>query len=148
MILHNIKLFFRNIKKNKSSFLINIIGLSTGIACVMLIALWVFDELSVDKFHENDAHLYQIVETPEIDGRRVQNPSTAGLMAESMAQEFPEIESSTSVRESDELLFSYEENNLKAKGLFASPEFFDVFSFGLVQGNKGNILSNKNSVVI
>ncbi len=148
MILHNIKLFFRNIKKNKSSFFINIIGLSTGIACVMLIALWVFDELSVDKFHENGARLYQVVETPEIDGRRVQNPSTAGLMAESMAREFPEIESSTSVRESDELLFSYEDNNLKAKGFFASPEFFDVFSFGLVQGNKGNILSNKNSVVI
>ena len=54
MLKHNLKIFFRNIKKNKSVFLINIIGLSTGIACALLIALWVFDELSVDKFHEND----------------------------------------------------------------------------------------------
>jgi ABC-type antimicrobial peptide transport system permease subunit len=114
----------------------------------MLIALWVFDELNVDKFHENEARLYQVVETPKIDGRRVQNPSTAGLMAETMAQEFPEIETSTSVRESDELLFSSEENNIKAQGLFTSPAFFDVFSFQLVQGDKRNLLSNKNSVVL
>ncbi len=148
MLLHNLKLFFRNIKRNKSTFFINITGLSTGIACVMLIALWVFDELSMDKFHENGARLYQVVETPEIDGRRVQNPNTAGLMAETMAIEFPEIESSTSVKESGEFLFSYEENNLKARGLFTSPEFFDVFSFQIVQGDKQYILSDKNSVVI
>ena len=148
MILHNLKLFFRNIKRNKSTFLINIIGLSTGLACAMLIALWVFDELKVDKFHENEARLYQVVETPEIDGRRVQNPSTAGLMAETMARELPEIENSTSVRASRELLFSYEENNLKAQGLFTSPEFFDVFSFPLVHGDKRNLLSDKNSVVL
>jgi putative ABC transport system permease protein len=148
MLLHNLRLFFRNIKRNKSTFFINITGLSTGIACVMLIALWVFDELSMDKIHENGARLYQVVETPEIDGRRVQNPNTAGLMAETMAIEFPEIESSTSVRESGEFLFSYEENNLKARGFFISPEFFDVFSFKIVQGDKQYILSDKNSVVI
>ncbi|MBK6282172.1 MAG: ABC transporter permease [Draconibacterium sp.] len=62
--------------------------------------------------------------------------------------EFPDIESSTSVRESGEFLFSYEENNLKARGLFTSPEFFDVFSFKIVQGDKQYILSDKNSVVI
>jgi len=148
MLLHNLKLFFRNIKRNKSTFFINITGLSTGIACVMLIALWVFDELSMDKFHDNGQRLYQVVETPEIDGRRVQNPNTAGLMAETMAIEFPEIESSTSVRESGEFLFSYEENNLKARGLFTSPDFFDVFSFQIVQGDKRYILADKNSVVI
>ena len=148
MIRHNLLIFLRNIKKNKSTFLINIIGLSTGLACVMLIALWVLDELGVDKFHKNESRLYQVIETPEIDGRRVQNPSTAGLLSETMAQEFPEIKNSTSVRESKELLFSYEENNFKVKGLFTGTEFFEVFSFQLVQGDKRNILSNKNSVVL
>ena len=148
MIRHNLLIFLRNIKKNKSTFLINIIGLSTGLACVMLIALWVLDELGVDKFHKNESRLYQVIETPEIDGRRVQNPITAGLLSETMAQEFPEIKNSTSVRESKELLFSYEENNFKVKGLFTGTEFFEVFSFQLVQGDKRNILSNKNSVVL
>ncbi len=148
MLRHNLLLFFRNMRKNKSTFLINIIGLSTGIACVMLIALWVFDELSVDKFHKNQERLYQVVETPEIDGRRIQNPSTVGLLSEAMVQEFPEIESGTSVRGSVEFLFSHEEKNLKAKGLFASPEFFDVFSFELSQGHKRNVLSSKSSVLL
>jgi len=53
MLKHNIKLFFRNIKKYKCTFLINIIGLSTGLTCVLLILLWVADELSVDAFHKN-----------------------------------------------------------------------------------------------
>ena len=148
MLQHNLKLFFRNIKRNKSTFFINITGLSTGIACVMLIALWVFDELSVDKFHENESRLYQVIETPEIDGRMVQNPNTAGLMAETMKDEFPEIEHSTSVRESGEILLSCEENNIKTRGLYTSPEFFDVFSFQIVQGDKRYILADKNSVVI
>ncbi|BFP42799.1 ABC transporter permease [Flavobacteriaceae bacterium GF1] len=148
MVRHNLLLFFRTIKKNKSIFFINVIGLSTGLACVILIALWVFDELKVDKFHKNDKRLYQIVETPEIDGRRVQNPSTAGLLAETIKQEFPEVEHSTSVRETDEMVLSFEKNNLKANGLFTDKEFFDVFSFPLVQGNKRNILSNRNSIVV
>lgn len=148
MLKQNLKIFFRNIKRQRSSFLINVIGLSTGLACVLLIALWVFDELSVDKFHENNTRLYQVVETPEIDGRRVQNPFTAGLVAETLAQEFPEIEYSTSVRETGELLLSLEQTNLKAYGLFASTEFFDVFSFKLVQGDNKTVLGDKNSIVL
>ena len=148
MVRHNLLLFFRTIKKNKSIFFINVAGLSTGLACVILIALWVFDELKVDKFHKNDKRLYQIVETPEIDGRRIQNPSTAGLVAETMKQEFPEVEHSTSVRKTNEQVLSFEKNNLKANGLFSNKEFFDVFSFPLVQGDKSDILSNKNAIVV
>jgi ABC-type antimicrobial peptide transport system permease subunit len=148
MLKHHLKLFFRNIKRNKSTFSINIIGLSTGLACVLLIALWVFDELGVDKFHANGARLYQVVETPQIDGRTVQNPSTAGLLAETLAQEFPEIVHSTSVRETRELLFSREETKFKARGLFANAEFFNVFSFPLLQGISATILGDKNSIVI
>lgn len=148
MLRHHLKLFFRNIKKNKSTFSINIIGLSTGLACVLLIALWVFDELGVDKFHSNDTRLYQVVETPQIDGRTVQNPSTAGLLAETLAQEFPEIEHSTSVRETRELLLSKGETSFKTQGLYANAEFFEVFSFPLLHGNSATILGDKNSIVI
>ncbi|WP_422082905.1 ABC transporter permease [Ulvibacterium sp.] len=148
MLRHHLKLFFRNIKKNKSTFSINIIGLSTGLACVLLIALWVFDELGVDKFHANDARLYQVVETPQIDGRTLQNPSTAGLLAETLAQEFPEIEYSTGVRETGEMMLFREKTHFKAQGLFAHPEFFNVFSFPLLHGNSATIFGDKNTIVI
>ncbi|WP_340066604.1 ABC transporter permease [Ascidiimonas aurantiaca] len=142
------KIFFRNAIRQKSTFFIKIIGLSTGLACVMLIALWVFDELSMDKFHENDTRLYQIIETPEIDGYRIENPSTAGLVGETLAQEFPEIQNSTSVKTIKDLLFSYKDIHLKAHGLFTDPSFFDVFTFKLAQGDKKNILPTKNSVLL
>ncbi len=54
MIRHNFLLTFRNFKRYKITFLINLIGLSSGLACALLIYLWVNEELSVDKFHEND----------------------------------------------------------------------------------------------
>ena len=59
MLEHNLKLFFRSIKKHQGIFFINLLGLSTGLACVLLIALWVIDELKFDKFHQNDKELYQ-----------------------------------------------------------------------------------------
>jgi ABC-type antimicrobial peptide transport system permease subunit len=148
LLKHNLKIFFRHIQKNKSVFLINIIGLSTGLACALLIALWVIDELGVDTFHEKDSRLYQVVETPQIDGRMVQNPSTSGLVAETLVHEIPEIESGTSVRQTEELLLSVEETDFKTTGLFASEEFFDVFSFKLIQGDKKTVLADKNSIVI
>ncbi|MEM9143125.1 MAG: ABC transporter permease [Bacteroidota bacterium] len=148
MLKHNLKLFLRNIKKNKGTFLINSIGLSTGLVCALLISLWVFDELSVDKFHANDARLYQVVETPEVEGRTFQNPSTAGLLAETLPQEFPEIQHSTGVRETGELLLSREETHFRVEGLFVGEAFFDVFSFPLLQGSHGNVLKDKNAIAI
>ena len=63
MIQHNTKIAYRNFFKYQSTFLINLIGLATGLACTLLIFLWVQDERSVDKFHENDDRLYQIMQT-------------------------------------------------------------------------------------
>ena len=61
MLRHNLILFFRNIKRYKSTFAINIIGLSTGLASTFLICLWVYDELNIDKFHEKDDQLFQVM---------------------------------------------------------------------------------------
>ena len=57
MLLHNFLIVFRSLKRDKTSFFINLIGLATGLACVLLIYLWVYDELKTDKFHEKDEFL-------------------------------------------------------------------------------------------
>ncbi|HEY9049888.1 MAG TPA: hypothetical protein VIN08_28510, partial [Ohtaekwangia sp.] len=62
MLKHNLLLIYRNFKRFKSTFFINLIGLSTGLACVLLIYLWVNDEVSVDKFNEKDDRLYRAME--------------------------------------------------------------------------------------
>ena len=61
MFRHNFLITYRNFLRYKSSFFINLIGLSTGLACALLIYLWVNDELSVDKFHKKDEQLYQVL---------------------------------------------------------------------------------------
>ncbi|MFT7002623.1 MAG: putative ABC transport system permease protein, partial [Spirosomataceae bacterium] len=61
MLKSYFKIALRSLLKNKSTFAINMVGLSTGLACIIMISLWVNDELSVDKFHKNNEQLYQVM---------------------------------------------------------------------------------------
>ena len=91
MLKHNLLIIFRNFKRSKGTFFINLIGLSTGLACALLIYLWVNDELHVDKFNKNDSRLYQVMENAKLADRITTQPYTPDLMAETMAEEIPEI---------------------------------------------------------
>ena len=148
MLKYNIIIFFRKITRHKNTFLINIAGLSAGLACVLLITLWVVDEFSTDKFHENDKRLYQLIEYSEAGSTILTNPRTAGLVAENLILEFPEIQYSISVRETEEIPLAFENTYLRAKGLYAAEDFFNVFSFALIEGERSTILKNKNSIVL
>jgi hypothetical protein len=148
MFKYNIRIFLRKIIRQKGTFLINTTGMSTALACVLLITLWIVDELSTDKFHENDSNLLQVIEYAETDGKILTNPRTAGLVADNLIREFPEIRYSVSVRETEDIDISLEQTSYKGIGLYASEEFFEVFSFPLLEGDKSTILSNKNSIVL
>ena len=93
MFQHNLLIAFRNLQRHKGSFLINLIGLSTGLACTFLIYLWVQDEWNFDKFNKNDKQLFQVMEmNKENDDIKVHD-NTQGLLAESMAKDLPEVTS-------------------------------------------------------
>jgi len=151
MFKHNFLLIIRNIKRNKSSFFINLIGLSTGLACALLIYLWVNDELHVDKFLENGGQRYTVLMNLESDkGIQTMNFTTA-LLAEALAEEMPEIEyaaPSGSAYNHVEGILSDGDNHIKAGGFYTSKDFFNVFSYKLVQGDKNSILTDKNSIAI
>lgn len=59
MFKFNLKFYFFTFKRFKTAFLINLIGLSAGLACGLLIYLWIYDEINFDKFHDNDARLHK-----------------------------------------------------------------------------------------
>ncbi|HLF33020.1 MAG TPA: ABC transporter permease, partial [Cyclobacteriaceae bacterium] len=91
MFRHNLLLIFRNFKRFKSTFFINLIGLSSGLTCALLIYLWVHDELSTDRFHEMDSRLYQVFKNnPQADGTMETMPFTPAIMAQAMAEDLPE----------------------------------------------------------
>ncbi|MEO1010441.1 MAG: FtsX-like permease family protein [Bacteroidota bacterium] len=153
MLKQNLKLFFRNIKRNKSTFLINIIGLSTGLACALLIALWVFDELSVDKFHENDAKLYQVMQNFQFEGNMETEGETPVPLGEALLEEMPEVEHAVAINDffswhSREGILSNGDKHIKAGGWHAGADFFNVFSHKLLQGDKDGALANKNNIVL
>lgn len=148
MLRHNFLIIYRNFKRFKSTFIINLIGLSTALACSLLIYLWVNDELSVDKFHKNDDRLYHIMEhRVKADGIWT-SPTTSGPLAESLEAEMPEIEHVISSSWTQTVTFSVDGKNMKVKGRYAGKDFFNMFSFDLLEGNSDQVLKEKNSIVV
>jgi ABC-type antimicrobial peptide transport system permease subunit len=147
MFRHNIILIYRNFKRFKSTFFINLIGLSTGLTCTLLIYLWVNDELNIDKFHENNNRLFQVMERQQQSEIDV-TEGTPGLLAERMIQEFPEIELAVSSTWADWHSLSVGDKHIKAKGHYASKDYFRIFSYPLIHGDKSKVLTDKNSIVI
>ncbi len=148
---HNLKLSFRNFQRNKSTFLINLIGLSTGLAGVILIALWVHDERSVDKFHEQGDRLYQVMENLNYGNKISTLQHTAGLLPVAIKSEIPEIEQSVALtppRNEANIILAVEDLKIKTQGSFVSDNYFDVFSFELIQGAKNQLFKDLNSIVL
>ena len=149
MLRHNLILTFRSFQRHKSTFLINLIGLSSGLACALLIFLWVQDELRVDKFHAKDDQLYQILTNqPSDDGIDTWEEGPA-MLAEALSAEMPEIAyavSSSGVLEN--LTLSYNDNHFSTSMQFVDNNYFNIFSYDLVQGDKSQMLTDKNTVVI
>ena len=150
MLKHNLKIAFRNIKKDKGTFLINLIGLSTGLACTMLIYLWVVSEKSMDQFHENKGQLHQVLQNIKFNDSDILTWEwTQGLLAKALKDEMPEVEMSASVIPLGGTgIISSGENSFKVHDQFVSESFFDVFTFPLLHGNKNEVLKDKNSVVL
>jgi len=154
MLKNYFKIAWRNLTKDRQFSLLNLLGLSTGLACVLLIWLWVGEELSVDKFNTNDARLYQVLKkNADGTGAIHIDENTQGLLAESIAKELPEVEFATCVRkEHDPGILTFDNKKIKATPQFVSKDFFNVFSYQLINGNKntsdvsGILLSDKTAL--
>ena len=154
MLKYNLLLFARNIKKNRTTFSINIIGMSIGLTCALFIAIWAMDELSVDRFHKKGDRLVQILQNFPTPNGIETDEATQGPLAKALSNEFPEIEESATVLhnswfEGEKFLLSNgDEQFFNSAVQFASKNYFSIFSFPLVYGNPDEALDLKNSVVI
>jgi putative ABC transport system permease protein len=150
MFKNYFKTAWRNLLKDRQFSFLNLLGLSTGLACVLLIYLWVSDELSVDKFIKNDNRVYEVMKTaPTADGNVITFPSTPGLLAQSMQKELPEIEFATAVRPGYETgILSINNKRIKASSEFVDQNFFKIFSYPIIEGNVNAFELNKYGVLI
>jgi ABC-type antimicrobial peptide transport system permease subunit len=152
MFRHNLLITYRNFLRYKSSFFINLAGLSSGLACTLLIYLWVMDELSIDKFHEKDSQLFQVFQTLGIGSNSETIEYTPGLLAKALAEEMPEVELAASVVPSywfsSQGIISAGSTRFKVAPQYVSKDFFDVFTYPLADGNKSEVLVNKQAILL
>ncbi len=149
MLLHNLLVALRNAKRFKVTFLINLTGLSTGLACALLIYLWVNDEFRMDQFHENGSRLYQVIQHIHLgDGSILTEESTPGQLGAAMRAEIPQIEAVALTTGGGKGILSVHNTRTKAKGLYVTPNFLRFFSYPLVQGDRDLVLKDKRSVVL
>lgn len=148
MFKHNLLLAIRSFKRFKSTFFINLIGLTTGLTCTILIYLWVNDELSMNQFHEKNDRLYQVLEHQQYAEKLLTTYSTPGILAETLAEEIPEIEYAATTTWVNEFTLTVDNNNVKSDGYYVGQDYFNIFSFNLFQGDADQVLKDKNSIVI
>ncbi|MCK5145602.1 ABC transporter permease [bacterium] len=147
MLKNYLKVALRNLRRNRVYSLINIIGLTVGLACALLILLWVQDEMSYNRFHENGDTIYRVV------NRRTDRASTSSQapapLADVLLDEIPEIEEAirflfrgkVDVQHDGQFMGSWD-------GASADPEVFDVFSFPFLEGDARTALDEPQSVVV
>ncbi len=148
MLRHNLLLAFRSFKRFKSSFFINLIGLTAGLACTLLIYLWVMDELQMDQFHAKSDRLYRVMEHQQYADHIMTTWSTPGLLAETLKEDFPEVEHAATTTWISSNTLSIGEHNVKSKGFYVGSDFFNIFSYNLIQGDADQVLADKKNIVI
>jgi predicted permease len=148
MLTNHIKVAFRNILSNKAFSSINILGLALGLACSLLISLWVNDERSIDKFNTNSKQIYSVYERLYSAGEVQAGHYTPGILAEEIKRTLPAVQYTCSSFEP--MLRSFKTNNkaLKQTGTFASADFFKIFSYELILGNKESCLTTPDAITI
>ena len=153
MFQHNLILIYRSFKRFRSTFIINLIGLSTGLASALLIYLWVNDELTMDKFHEKDSRLYQVRENWSEDTGGNTTIESSGPAADALKADMPEVEYAVALApptwpQFDRFVLSANERITRATGQYAGKDYFNIFSYKLIQGDANGALADKNSIVI
>ena len=147
MIKSYFKIALRNLNRNKIYSSINIAGLSMGLACAMLIILYVKDEVSYDRFHKNVSHIYRVVRQGSMENKAYKDPNTGYLQGPRFTQNVPGIQSFVRVQSwTKDIRLGPE---IKSQDLlYVDPGFFSVFSFPLLYGDPASCLKDPHSVVL
>jgi len=140
---------YRFFIKNKVSFLINIFGLSVGLASCILIFIYISYELSFDDYHSNKNNIYRIVKHTLANSGEEFNGETEYPLGEFVKLSFPDINTIARTKLSeDRIVKVYNESYLEDNILFAEPDIFNIFDFDWLEGNKESALNDKHSVVL
>jgi putative ABC transport system permease protein len=151
MLNNYLKIALRNLLNHKAYSFINLFGLTTGLVCFLLIALYLFDELTFDAFHKDADRIYRVIEhKTSAAGKESNLAEVASNISVASKSNLPEVEYATRATELGRAKITTTENNqaFYEHYYIADASFFKVFDFPVVQGNPQSALSTPYSVVI
>lgn len=151
MLLHVLKLLYRNSLRFRLTFIINLAGLSAGLTATTLICLWINGELSVDRFHEDGDRIFQLMENRHTSAGIVTQEAMPIGLAYVLDQELPEVEYAATVTPNAWFPKFQLESGVKivkAEGRFVGKDYFQIFSFKLLYGEREAIFRDTYSVAI
>ena len=149
MLKNYIKIAWRNLLRNKSFSAINIFGLAAGLAVFMLIALFVLDELTYDRYHQHADRIYRINTDIQINGSKFNDHATPAPMANALVKTYPQIEQSVRIDGGGGMLIQKDDETIMEQhAFFADSTLFDVFTCPMINGDPKTALSQPYTMVI
>lgn len=149
MIKNYCKIAWRNLVKNKTFAFINIVGLSVGLTCFMLIAAFVYDELSYDRYSAQASQLYRVGIHLDANGGTTDFPMVDAAVGNGIKETFPEVLASTRYQGGPALFVKYNDKQFKEeKTVYLDSNFLNTFSIPLIEGDQHTALNEPMTVVI
>lgn len=150
MLRNYLKVAWRNLSRNKTFSIINVAGLAIGLACFLLIALYVLDELSYDRYNEKADRIFRIHTNVLFGGTESKLAATSDMMGAIFKRDYPEVEQYTRIYSYSGAKFFKKGNELVSEGrlAFVDSTFFDVFTFPALHGNTRTALNDPNTIVV
>lgn len=152
MIKHYFQIFYRKFNRSRTTYLINLVGLSGGLACGLLIYLWIYDELHVDRFYADSDWLYNVMTNDRQPDRIVTGNNGSIILGQALKNAFPDVEyavTTTPAAWFKSFSVSYADRDIvQGRGNFVGKDFFHVFARRFLSGDVNTALSGRNAVVI
>ena len=156
MLRNYLKLAWRSLLKDRQFSLLNLLGLSVGLACALLIGLWITDEYGMEKYNPNDDRLYQVMTNNKTSNGLETSLYTSGILAKPLRTEFPEVEDASVVLPASWFndpttpsgLLTYGDKKISATPQLVDSNFFHLFSCPILEGNYRRLFADKQGIFI
>ena len=146
---HSFKVGLRILKRRKFYSSINILGLAVGIACILLISMYVVDELSFDGYHENADRIYRVVSWGKKGEEISQKAAVGAAVAKTLIQNYPEVENAVRFRQINGCTLNYKDKNfVENKIIFSDQEILDVFTIPVLAGKPQTALREPYTLIL
>jgi len=148
MIKNYLKIAWRNLFRNKGFSATNLLGLTIGITCTILISLWVKDELTYDKFHANYNNIYKVYANRDFNNQVFTDQNMVLPLASTIEKSIPQVENAVVTTYRQSHILKYGDKKLKKDGYTVSEHFFRMFSWKFISGTPSTALPDAYAIVL